>query len=230
MFDVRNTETHPYDDGLLADFDSLRSTSNNPQSSILNPQSLYIFHLLGQHVSYKQRYPARQRHFRAADYEQLRPALSASKRSMLAHYDNATLYNDSIVDAICQRFEGEDAIVIYVPDHGEECYEPGRDFICRNHSAAIDADLAHYEFEIPLWIWVSHRYAEAHPEVFRQVIEARNRRLMIDALPHTLLYLAGIHTQWYRPEYDVLSPEYNENRPRLLKATTDYDKIRHENK
>jgi heptose-I-phosphate ethanolaminephosphotransferase len=48
---------------------------------------------------------------------------------------------------------------------------------------------------------------------------------MTDALAHTLLYLAGISTPWYKPEYDVLSPEYNEKRPRILKNTTDYDKL-----
>ena len=67
----------------------------------------------------------------------------------MSEYDNATLYNDSIVDQIVRRFANEDAIVIYVPDHGEECFEGSRGFICRNHSAAIDYDLAHYEFEVP---------------------------------------------------------------------------------
>ena len=45
------------------------------------------------------------------------------------------LYNDSIVAQIVKRFQKQDAIVIYVPDHGEECYEENRGFICRNHSA-----------------------------------------------------------------------------------------------
>lgn len=74
---------------------------------------------------------------------------------MLSHYDNATLYNDSIVAQIVKRFQKQDAIVIYVPDHGEECYEENRGFICRNHSAEIDWPLAHYEFEIPFWIYCS---------------------------------------------------------------------------
>ena len=47
---------------------------------------------------------------------------------------------------------------------------------------------------------------------------------MTDALPHMLLYLAGIHTKDYHAEYNILSPQYNEMRPRILKNTTDYDK------
>ena len=48
---------------------------------------------------------------------------------------------------------------------------------------------------------------------------------MIDALPHLLLYLGGIHTKDYRDEHNILSKNYRENRPRILKGTTDYDKL-----
>ena len=48
---------------------------------------------------------------------------------------------------------------------------------------------------------------------------------MTDALPHLLLYLAGIKTKNYREENNLISPKYNENRPRILKGTTDYDKL-----
>lgn len=51
---------------------------------------------------------------------------------------------------------------------------------------------------------------------------------MTDALPHLLLYLAGIHTPWYQERYNILSPKYDEKRPRILKGKTDYDKLRDE--
>ena len=135
------------------------------------------------------------------------------------------LYNDSVVDLIVKQFENEDAIVIYMPDHGEECYEENRGIVCRNHSAAIDYPLAKYEFEIPFWIWCSRTYIARHPDIYRQIQNARNRRFMTDALPHLLLYLAGIKTKNYREENNLISPKYNENRPRILKGTTDYDKL-----
>lgn len=49
---------------------------------------------------------------------------------------------------------------------------------------------------------------------------------MTDALPHLLLYLAGIETSTYNPKYNILSPEYDEMRPRILKNSADYDKLR----
>ena len=48
---------------------------------------------------------------------------------------------------------------------------------------------------------------------------------MTDALPHLLLYLAGIHAPDYNAKYNLISPEYDEMRPRILKGTTDYDKL-----
>jgi hypothetical protein len=218
MFDSRNTRLYRFDRGLLDDYDKDLEKENTDHN-------LIIFHLIGQHVSYRQRFPDDRRHFTADDYAKKRADLNEQRRSILADYDNAVLYNDSIVYQIVKRFENKDAIVIYMPDHGEECYEGNRGFICRNHSAAIDYDLARYEFEIPFWIYCSRKYAAEHPEIYKEIIKAKNRRFMTDALPHMLLYLAGISTKDYHPEYNILSPKYNEMRPRLLKNTTDYDQL-----
>ena len=218
MFDSRNQQLYLFDRGLLDDYDKNQQQHNTEHN-------LIIFHLLGQHVKYNQRFPSDRRHFTAEDYEKKRADLNGKQRNVLADYDNAILYNDSIVDAIISRFEDKEAIIIYMPDHGEECYEGNRGFICRNHSAAIDYDLAHYEFEIPFWIFCSYKYAAKHPDIYKEIIGAKNRRFMTDALPHMLLYLAGIHTKDYHAEYNILSPQYNEMRPRILKNTTDYDKL-----
>ena len=218
MFDSRNQQLYRFDRGLLDDYDKNQQQHNTDHN-------LIIFHLLGQHVKYNQRFPSDRRHFKAEDYEKKRADLNGKQRNVLADYDNAILYNDSIVDAIISRFEDKEAIIIYMPDHGEECYEGNRGFICRNHSAAIDYDLAHYEFEIPFWIFCSYKYAAKHPDIYKEIIGAKNRRFMTDALPHMLLYLAGIHTKDYHAEYNILSPQYNEMRPRILKNTTDYDKL-----
>jgi heptose-I-phosphate ethanolaminephosphotransferase len=215
QFDTRNTSLHQYDDGLLDDYQALRGKNGK--------NNLIIFHLMGQHVGYGSRYPASRRHFKPGDYD--RPDLTNRQRNILADYDNATLYNDSIVNEIIRRFENTDAIVIYMPDHGEECFDGGVKFYGRMHSTEITARLAREEFDIPFWIWCSHKYAVNHPEVYSEIVAAKNRRLMTDALPHTLLYLAGIYSKDYIPKYNVLSTEYDERRPRILKATTDYDKL-----
>lgn len=217
QFDTRNTELHQYDEGLLEDYDKLQSqdTENN----------LIIFHLLGQHVAYRQRSPKDRKKFKGDDYKELKPGLNARERQILADYDNAVLYNDSIVTEIVKKFENKDAIVIYVPDHGEECFEGDMHFFCRMHSAKVDARLAHAEFDIPMWIWCSRKYIRQRPEIFREVMASRNKRYMTDALPHMLLYLAGISCPEYKDRLNLLSPAYDETRPRILKNSADYDKL-----
>lgn len=232
LFTTRNKSLHRFDEGLLADYDGLVKSGdiviNNARDrkSAAKDPNLIIFHLIGQHVNYRTRVPNDRRVFTAADYAESRPDLSERRRRVLADYDNACLYNDSIVASIIKRFENTNSIVIYMPDHGEECYEPGRNFICRNHSADVDWPLAHYEFEVPFWIYCTHRYAVTHPEIFKAIKDAKDKRFMTDALPHMLVWLAGISAKDYRPEYNLLSPQYNERRPRILKHVADYDKLR----
>ncbi len=215
MFDTRNTRLYRYDDGLLGDYDRLQR--NNGENNLI------IFHLKGQHVDYRTRFPRDRRHFNPEDYD--RPELKQKELRVLADYDNAILYNDSIVDQIIKRFEDEDAIVVYVPDHGEECYEGDVHFYGRMHSTEITARLAREEFDIPFWIWCSHSFMVGHPALFNDIVKAKDRRYMTDALPHLLLYLGGISSPHYRDDLNVLSDGYNEKRPRMLKNTTDYDKL-----
>lgn len=217
LFDERNSKLHRYDEGLLEDYDRMVAKKRYPHQ-------LTIFHLMGQHVDYRARFPMKtRRKFTPADYN--RTDLSPQRQQINADYDNAVLYNDSVVDQIIRRFENENAIVIYVPDHGEECFNGSLSFYGRMHSADIDYRLAREEFEIPFWIWASDEYRMTHPYGWKAIQEYRHRPLMTDALPHTLLFLGGIHSNYYRKDYDVLNAEYNTKRPRVLKMTTDYNHL-----
>ena len=219
QFDTRNRELHKYDEDLIEDYRQLK-----PHDDI--PGELAIFHLVGQHVQYSQRYPRDRRVFRKEDYAEKKPQLNDRERRILADYDNAMLYNDSVVTAIIKQFIDKDAIVIYAPDHGEECFEGDMHFFCRMHSTEITSRLAHAEFDIPFWIYCTKTYQKNHPEIFAQIKAARNRRYMTDALPHLLMYLAGIETKDYNERYNLISPKYDNRRLRILKNTTDYDSLK----
>ena len=232
MFDARNEKLSYYDEGLLKDWDNIRGVWR-VESGVIKEEGgrmsskqgeLTIVHLKGQHLDYRTRSPKTRWFFKRDDYD--RPDLRPEEIQRLAYYDNAVLYNDSIVDQVIRRVENEQAVVIYVPDHGEECYGPGVHFCGRMHSTEITGRLAHEEFDIPFWIWCSHAFMVEQPELFDAIVRAKNRRYMTDAIPFLLMHLAGIHTPDYREELDILSPQYNEMRPRILKNTTDYDKIK----
>jgi heptose-I-phosphate ethanolaminephosphotransferase len=214
QFDSRNISSHEFDEGLLADYDSLEDENGK--------HNLIIFHLIGQHVGYEKRYPADRLHFDYNDYD--RKDLSRSELKILRDYDNATLYNDSVVDAIIKKFEHTDAIIIYMPDHAEECFDDLHNF-GRMQNARLFPRMVRQEFEIPFWIWCSHDYVRSHPDIYQEVILARHRPFMTDNLPQMLVYLAGIHCPYYKPENNLLSPIFNEKRPRLLKGNVDYDTL-----
>ena len=215
MFDTRNERLYRYDDGMLKEYDRLKKDNRE--------NNLIIFHLKGQHVDYRTRFPLSRRKFNPDDYE--RPDLKQKELRILADYDNAILYNDSIVDEIIKRFEDEEAVIVYVPDHGEECYGEGVHFYGRMHSTEITARLAREEFDIPFWIWCSHDFMVNNPALYGDILKACDRRYMTDALPHLLLYLGGISSPHYREDLNILAPGYNEGRPRILKNTTDYDNL-----
>ena len=227
MFDTRNDKLWYYDEGMLKEWDDIRGRTKEEGGKMSSKQGeLTIVHLKGQHLDYRTRSPKDRWHFKRDNYD--RPDLRSGEIQRVAYYDNAILYNDSIVDQLIQRVEKEKAVVIYVPDHGEECYGPGVHFCGRMHSTEITYRLAHEEFDIPFWIWCSRSFRTDHPELYETIVKAKNRRYMTDALPFLLMHLAGISSKDYRPELDILSTEYREQRPRILKNTTDYDKLEKE--
>ena len=224
LFDERNTDLYRYDGDLVKkelSAEPSHSTLHTPHST----HNLTILHLTGSHVDYQARYPLKTfRKFTPQQYD--RPELTAKQRQTLAHYDNSLLYNDSVLSAITNHFADKDAVVIYVPDHGEEVFDHPPYINGRRHNADIDYALAHSEMEIPFWIWGSPQYRENHPYGWLAIQAAKDRPLMTDALPHFLLYLGGISTPLYRPELNVISPDYDTRRPRILKGTTDYNRLK----
>ena len=223
MFDARNTKLTYFDEGLLQEYDDMVKAGKLPKDDEDNKAQLTIFHLKGQHVDYRTRCPKSRMKWNADDYD--RPKLDKKEKQRLAYYDNSLLYNDSIVDQIIRRFEQKEAIVIYVPDHGEQVYDDDVHFICRNHSAAIDEHMARNEYDIPFWVYMSRSYKAAHPDVVWQVEQAVNKPFMTDALAHMLVYLGGIKTKAYRAELNPLSIKYDATRKRILKDVTDYDEV-----
>ena len=226
QFDTRNSRTYRYDETLLKAYDALnqRDKSRDSLETSKIQGRLTILHLMGSHVDYRARYPKQRQYFTPSMYQ--RPELTDKQRRILSDYDNSLRYNDSILWAITQRFMDKDAVVIYVPDHAEEIFD-GKPYIYgRMHGANIDYRLARNEMEIPFWIWGSPRYIERHPYGWKAIQAAKDRPLMTDVLPHLLLYLGGISTPLYHPELNVITPEYNTRRPRILKGVTDYNMLK----
>ena len=215
MFTKRNSKTHQYDMELIEDYYSLRQYNSEPQ--------LTIFHLAGQHIYFNKRYPSEWERFTVADYSN-RKELNNSERQSVADYDNATLYNDAVVDSIISIFEKDDAIILYMPDHGEECYDELKR-VGRISGGTYTPEVLRQEYRVPFWIWCSDSYIANHPDIFREIKAAKDKPFMTDDLPHLLIYLAGIHSTFYNDKKNPIMSSFNVKRKRLINGIIDYDEI-----
>lgn len=210
MFCSRNLHPHSFDDSLLVDFDSL--------SVRFADKNLVIVHLIGQHLAYSERYPESWRKILPESYR--RKELNEKQLNVLSDYDNATLYNDYVVDCILQKFEDKDAVVIYLADHGDMCFDGSPLF---GRTTSITQNNVYQMYEIPFWIWGSKSFREKHSEVWGRIERAKDMRFMTDNIGQLLIGLAGINYNGYHASCDLLSPSYNEKRPRLMRGEIDYD-------
>ena len=109
LFTHCNADKYPFDEGLLADFD-------RQDLRFRNPHRLTIFHLMGQHVAYRNRFPAEAGYFTAdsiPEYSTSGLRRSRDERRIVADYDNAVRYNDRVVGEILDRCRTRDAVVVY---------------------------------------------------------------------------------------------------------------------
>lgn len=210
-----NTKSYEYDEGIVRDF---------ARHAQLGARNLVMFHLMGQHVEFKDRYPHGTvfDYFTADSVHRKEPYLDASKRQQIAHYDNATRYNDYVMRQIISLFADKNAVVIYFSDHGEEVYDY-RDSEGRRRGE-FDQNLLKYQFEVPFVIWCSELFNARHAELCLQIAAAVHRPMMTDNVCHLLLTLAGIETPIYKSARDVLSADYSCPR-RIIEDKVDYDNV-----
>lgn len=217
LFNIQNDTRYIYDMDLI-------SAYINSSIYDRNSPKLTIFHLIGQHVNYKERYPSTEKYFTKNDYID-RIDLSDSQKEILADYDNATRYNDKVIYNIIDLFRNEDSIIIYLSDHGDEVYDY-RIKYGRSHEPLISKGRAKTQYEVPFMIWMSNKYIINHPDIVEQVKESVNRPFITENLPHLILELAGIECKWFDPTRSLINKKYDIYRKRLLEDLKyDYDEI-----
>ena len=177
-----------------------------------NSKNFYVLHLMGAHGDYKSRYTPDFAKFTASDEHKN----SAQKNQYRAEYDNAILYNDTIVWQIMQAFKDKNAIVIYMPDHGEEIYDVGSS---KGHS---DDNATRTMLEIPFIIYTTEQFRQKYPELNARIASSVNRPYMTDDMIHTLLDIMNIQTADYQPTRSLINPDFNAERKRMF-LDKDYD-------
>ena len=183
-FDYRNKYRKAYDLQLIKEINKFSCGDYN----------FIIFHGMGQHQEYNKRFGKSDVRFTAGNYPS-RHDLTVYEKQIIADYDNATLYNDRVVKQLCERFKNDDAVVVYLPDHGEEVFDRIHSY-GRDHNADVSADIAFSEFEVPFEIWFSPRAKKSIP-----TFTMRRERLRTKLSQPTICLICS----WVLQEFRLLS-------------------------
>lgn len=208
-FTHRNNDAYEYDLDLINEFECNRAILEN------NSRNLIIFHLLGQHFHAKERYPSSFQYFTK---DSIQNDLEDEWKQKIAEYDNATRYNDYVINKIFDLFKDRDALMLYFSDHGDEVCDY-RAFYGRSHEfEECNWKVMHSHLDIPFLFFPTDAYRQNHPEIISELEKNTNTPFMIDDLPHLMFYLGGIDTSWYDEKRNPLSPTYNKSRHRIVTA------------
>ncbi len=203
------------DEVILPILDKVKA-AQNPTTAVF-----YSIHLMGNHAVYYNRYPSRFARFKASDISTSRGDLKAAK--ILAHYANALLYTDFVLDEIIKRFANSDSIVIYLSDHSDDVFDAER-----THIIHSDSKINRFIVEIPFLVYVSDEFIAKHPQIHARLKAALGEPFMSDDLMHTIIDIAGFDISGFEPKRSLISDDktFLRQRKRLVgkKADKDYDK------
>lgn len=201
-FTSRNDHIYKYDGWMV---DSL--LAHRPDSTDCYSPNLTIIQLMGQHVTYRERYPGTYSEFSVSDYKE-KTNLLDFERQDIADYDNATRYNDEQIFKIIQGYSQDNAVVIYISDHGEEVNDY-RSHVGRTYNLKKYAPMSyHYQMDVPFVVFLSKRFKVSHPDLVEQFEESLDKPFMTDDLCHLLFYLGDIDTDWFDQSKCLIHPEY----------------------
>ncbi len=202
VLDGKSDRTFPYDMEYV-EYAGQQLSRRKPGKTFV------IYHLLGQHFPASMRYEGSPC-FTSCDIKA--PCLDNDDRQLVADYDNATLYNDSVVASIIRHWSDECAVVVYFSDHGEDLPDLGG---VEGRIVASPDDKAWIErqFHVPFMVWTSESFGCEYPGLKSSIMEAAHRPGTTDRLGHMILGLCGVKSSRYRADCDQASIYYR-SKPR----------------
>ncbi|SFT56450.1 heptose-I-phosphate ethanolaminephosphotransferase [Selenomonas sp. GACV-9] len=181
--------TRPLDEEVLSLLDKAKSSDSN--------KNFYIIHLEGSHEVFSMRYPAEFNVFNENDEGTDNVKWNKSR----AEYANSVLYTDYVLNEIIKRFKNDNAVVIYISDHGNDVYDDGRNFV--GHSG--ENERSPHMVEVPMFIWGSQKYWSTHQSMRDSIIAAVNKPFMTDDMIYLFEDIMQIKSSSYKPEHSVVN-------------------------
>ncbi|MBC3758518.1 sulfatase-like hydrolase/transferase [Hyunsoonleella sp. SJ7] len=140
---------------------------------------LYTLHMIGSHWWYEDKYTSDFRRFTPVVDSKYIPSLT--REQMVNSYDNTVLYLDYFLNELIKLVEdkSDNAIVIYISDHGESLGENGK-YLHSNIEAVNKPGMI---------VWVSKKFKESFPEKVESLFYNRNKPYTTDIIYHSLIDL-----------------------------------------
>ena len=154
---------------------------DNVLKNEISDKNFIVVNLLGTHRAYSQRYPK--------EYNKFIKKEDNEKERNLHDYDNAILYNDYVVTTIMDKFKDKNALVIYVPDHGEDVSEPDG-----SQDGHYVKGTEHQKM-IPMVFWGSDSFRKQYPDKWKDIKSKKDDFLSTDNFIYPFLKLLGIETK-----------------------------------
>ncbi len=170
--------TYALDEHLFPFFDT--TMRKNPGNKLI------VLHTFGSHWHYESRYSDRFRRFTPICSKQLwsRDMTHCSREELINSYDNTILYTDYIIYSIIEKLKDQNALVVYVSDHGESLGENGMYL----HGMKSTKEQRY----VPMFWWASEHFVAGHAKNIANMREHKESPLSHDNLFHSLLDCAGV--------------------------------------
>ncbi len=172
-------------------------------------EKFIAIHLMGNHLQYQRRYPPEFDAFNGPV-----PGRSPAASAVIDAYDNAALYNDTILDEIIRLVaaRSQRAMILYFSDHGEEVFDYR---VYRGHGGA---EVSRFMTDIPFLLWVSEQHRRDHTDQLTQLSGYLDRPFSIGHLAYALADLAGLSFAEFDETLSLFSERFKP-RPRFVGAT-----------
>ncbi len=208
--------------GYNYDEEMLTSLYKLPNTNKLN---FIIVHFKGQHFDAAKSFPHNSNtiQFTPSDYDfRHEKWLTDAMKQHISDYDNATLYNDSLLGTLFLHYQNKPSAIVYLSDHGEEVYDYRPQW--GRLQRIEDTEQAALYYQIPMIVWLSEPYQKKYPTTTQNLIYACNKPFISTYISQVLFALAQISSSYYYPERDPLSQDYNAPK-RILLDGNDFDQL-----
>ena len=200
------TQWHPkyhegeFDECLLDDVREALANRNGP--------TLIVLHIMGSHITYKNRYPENFNYFTEIVDDSARE-INPLFQENINSYDNSIRYTDFVLGSIIGQLKetGGKNFLFYFSDHGENVETS----FLQNYRDAEKRD----SYEIPFLFWFSPEYRAAYPDRIAAAEVAVDSPIQLDRAAEGVLAVFGVSSSDYPAGENFLSPEFT-IKPRYL--------------